>query len=95
MRLVHGLEGAGPLTLSLDYQPLQPSDIALGSTSDGYYAADSLTASRIEISSLTATQPLFTQTGTTTDKLLQAQGVYSIFMLGGAATPTGVFRRDR
>ena len=94
LRLVNGVEGSGPLTLSLDFQPLQPSDIAVGAAST-YYAADSTSASRIEISSLSATAPLFLQAGTTTDKLLQSQGVYTVFMLGGGVTPTGVFRRDR
>ena len=101
VRLVNGVAGAGPLTLSLDYQPLQPSDIDVGAAST-YYAADSSSASRIEISSLTATAPLLTQTGSTTDKLLLSQGIYSVFMLGGAVNPitaaqvpTGVFRRDR
>jgi hypothetical protein len=82
------------MTLSLDFQPLQPSDITVGNASS-YYAADSTTATRIEISSLTATTPLFTQVGTTDGKLLQSQGVYTVFMLGGKATSEGVFRRDR
>jgi hypothetical protein len=33
--------------------------------------------------------------GTTDGKLLQSQGVYTVFMLGGKATSEGVFRRDR
>ncbi len=99
VRLVNGVAASGPLTLSLDYQPLQPSDIDVGVASS-YYAADATSASRIEVTSLTATASLFTQTGTTIDKLLQNQGVYTVFMLGGATsagaqTPTGVFRRDR
>ena len=92
VRLVNGLQGAGPLTLSLDYQPLQPSDIGVGEASI-YYTADSVTASRIEISSLTAS--LFTKSGTTSEKLLLPQSVYTVFVLGGSATPFGEFRRDR
>jgi hypothetical protein len=94
VRLVNGTLGESPMTLSLDFQPLQPSDITVGNASS-YYAADSTTATRIEISSLTATTPLFTQVGTTDGKLLQSQGVYTVFMLGGKATSEGVFRRDR
>ena len=100
VRLVNGALGESPMTLALDFQPLQPSDIALGLGSS-YYAADSTTATRIEISSLTATSPLFTQVGTADGKLLQSQGVYTVFMLGGAKDSanlpltTGVFRRDR
>ncbi len=94
VRLVHGAEGESPITLALDFQPLQPSDIVLGAGSS-YYAADSTTATRLEVTSLTATQPLFTQVGTTDGKLLQSQGVYTVFMLGGKAAAEGVFRRDR
>jgi hypothetical protein len=95
VRLVNGTLGESPMTLSLDYQPLQPSDITVGNAST-YYAADSTTATRIEISSLTSTEPLFTHGGHATDgKLLQSQGVYTVFMLGGKAASEGVFRRDR
>jgi hypothetical protein len=95
VRVVNGIYDAGVLTLSLDYQPLQPSDIAVGVASD-YYAADSTTAGRIEISSLTATQPLFTQVpSATTTRLLDPQGVYSVFLLGSQSAPYGVFRKDR
>ena len=95
VRLVNGTLGESAMTLSLDYQPLQPSDITVGNAST-YYAADSTTATRIEISSLTSTEPLYTTPATTTDgKLLQSQGVYTVFMLGGKAASEGVFRRDR
>ncbi|MBP6765309.1 MAG: DUF4397 domain-containing protein [Rubrivivax sp.] len=94
VRLVNGTLGESPMTLSLDYQPLQPSDITVGNAST-YYAADSTTATRIEISSLTSTEPLFFTVAATDGKLLQSQGVYTVFMLGGKAASEGVFRRDR
>lgn len=99
VRLVNGSDGAPPLTLSLDFQPLQPTDIAVGSGST-YYAADATSASRIEISSPSAATALFSQTGSSTDRLLQNQGIYTVFMLGGlnangVPVPTGVFRKDR
>ena len=94
VRRVNGTLGESAMSLSLDFQPLQPSDITVGNASS-YYAADSTTATRIEISSLTATSPLFTQVGTTDGKLLQSQGVYTVFMLGGKVASEGVFRRDR
>jgi hypothetical protein len=39
--------------------------------------------------------PLFTLTAATSSNLLQAQGVYTVFMLGGQTAPAGRLSRDR
>ncbi|CAD5373308.1 conserved exported hypothetical protein [Rubrivivax sp. A210] len=93
LRLVHGRNGVSPVSLTLDSQLLQPSDIVLGAAS-AYYAAPAATAAVVEISSQDSATTLFTR-GTVDTRLTQAQGVYTVFMLGGAATPQGLWIKDR
>ena len=94
IRLVNGVIGSTPQTLSLDFLPLL-TDIPGGESSPTYASANVAGASRIDITAIGAADSLFTQSATTTSALLQGQGVYTLFMLDGKATPTGVFRRDR
>jgi hypothetical protein len=93
IRLINGVAGSSPMTMSLDYLPLA-ADVAVGGVS-AYATANVAGASRIDITSTTSTDALYSVTATTTSALLQGQGVYTVFMLGGKSTPTGVFRRER
>ena len=52
-------------------------------------------SARLDITSPTAVDPLFTLTAATSANLLQAQGVYTVFMLGGQTVAAGRLSRDR
>jgi hypothetical protein len=102
IRLVNAVAGSEPMTLQLDFLPLA-SDVAAG-TASGYFTANSSGSARAEVSTLSAAEPLFVATASSNQPLLQAQGVYTVFMLGGATStsggtttqvPTGVLRKDR
>lgn len=90
LRLVHGLNNLnGSITLSADYSAVA-TDLAFGAAS----ATTSVPASttyRLEATSPVATTPLYLAT----DVTLQATHIYTVFMLGDAAAPAGVLRRDR
>lgn len=95
IRLVNGLALTEPLTMQVDYlTQTATSDIAQG-TASAYAAVTAAGSSRLDITSPTAVDPLFTLTAATSTNLLQAQGVYTVFMLGGQSTPAGRLSRDR
>ena len=66
------------------------SDVAYGNASS-YTQVTTATAARIEVTSPLSTTPLFLAK----DVALPSRGVFTVFMLGGASTPTGVLRRER
>lgn len=89
LRLIHGANGVGAITLSADFLALA-TDIPLGAGS-AYATTASGSAVRIDVTSASAVGPLFEQA----EVNLQGQSVYTVFLLGGNATPTGVIRKER
>jgi hypothetical protein len=92
VRLVNGINGSDPLTLSVDYLALA-SDVMAGAAST-YATANSNSSVQLQVTSATASEPLY-QTTSTTPFNLVGQGVYTVFMLAGNTTPTGIPRRER
>ncbi len=91
VRLVNGVAGSAPMTVSLDFKKLL-SDVAAG-TASTYYTAASTGSARLEVSTLN--DFLFATTAVSGQPLLKGQGVYTVFMLGGQAAPAGFLRQDR
>jgi Domain of unknown function (DUF4397) len=90
MRLLHMAFGAdSTLTLVKDYVGVA-SDVAYGNASS-YTQVTTATAARVEVTSPLNTTPLFLAE----DVALPSRGVFTVFMLGGASTPTGILRRER
>ena len=89
LRLVHGAATADALTLSVDYAALI-SDLAPGGSS-AFTTLTANSSARLDVSSVSAADALYSAT----DVNLQALGVYTVFILGGNGTPTGVLRKDR
>ncbi|MEO5733851.1 MAG: DUF4397 domain-containing protein [Rubrivivax sp.] len=89
IRLIHGVAGVGPLTLSVDFLALIP-DVPSG-TASGYGTVTSTTTAQVDVTSTSGSASLFSQTGVN----LQGQAIYTVFILGGNATPTGVIRKER
>jgi hypothetical protein len=96
LRLVNGLDGTDLTSLLLDSQSFaQTSDIASGFAST-YASVTALGTAQIQVTSAQVTAPLFTQTvASTAQSLLTAQGVYTVFILGGGDTPAGRLTKDR
>jgi hypothetical protein len=90
MRLLHMAPGLNAnLTLVKDYVAVA-TDVAYGNASSYSQVANSNDA-RIEVTSPLTVDPLFLSE----DAVLASRGVYTVFILGGAATPTGILRRER
>lgn len=90
LRLVHGVGGLGSgLTLTLNYGVVV-NDQAEGTASTPV-AVTAGSSNTIEVSSPLSSSALYSGT----DLTLAAQGVYTLFMLGGSTAPVGVLRRDR
>ncbi len=95
IRIVNGTGGVDPLTMQVDYlTQTATSNIASG-TASSYATIVSTGSSRLDITSPSAIDPLFTTTAATGTNLLQPQGVYTVFMLGGQSAPSGRLSRDR
>jgi hypothetical protein len=95
IRLVNGLALTEALTMQIDFlTQTATSDIAAG-TGSAYATTTAAGSNRLDITSPTASEPLFTLTAASGANLLQAQGVYTVFMLGGQSTPAGRLSRDR
>lgn len=95
IRLVNGLTGTDPLTMQVDYlTQTATSDIARG-TASAYATVAAAGSTRLDITAATAVDPLFTLTAASGASLLQAQGVYTVFMLGGQTAAAGRLSRDR
>jgi hypothetical protein len=89
VRLVHGLAGVDPLTLSVDYLALATDQ--LSGAASAYATTNAANSVRIDVTSASAPAALYSAT----EVNLQGQGVYTVFMLGGNAAPTGVIRKER
>lgn len=90
MRLLHMAFGTdNTLTLVKDYVGVA-SNVAYGNASS-YTQVTTATEARVEVTSPLSTTPLFLAE----DVALPSRGVFTVFMLGGASTPTGVLRRER
>lgn len=95
IRLVNGLTLGEPLTMQIDFlTQTATSDIAAG-TGSAYAITGAAGSNRLDITSPTAAEPLFSLTAASGANLLQAQGVYTVFMLGGQTVPAGRLSRDR
>ncbi len=89
IRLVNAASTTDPLTLSVDFAALV-SDVPVG-TASSFATGTANTTARLDVTSSAGIDSLFSET----DVNLQSFGVYTVFMLGGNATPTGVLRKDR
>lgn len=89
VRLVHGLAGVDPLTLSVDYLALATDQVS--GAASAYATTNAASSVRIDVTSASAAAALYSAT----EVNLQGQGVYTVFMLGGNASPTGVIRKER
>lgn len=89
-RLLNALAGeAGTVSAVLDYTVVAGNVAYPGASS---YALISPTGgSRLEVTSTTLPGSLYLNTDTT----LSADAVYTLYLVGGAAAPTGVLRKDR
>lgn len=90
MRLLHLADGVGSaLTLVKDYVGVA-NDVPYSNASS-YTLVTSATAARIEVTSPLSVTPLFLAE----DVSLPSRSVFTAFMLSGAASPTGILRRER
>lgn len=95
IRLINGLTLSEPLTMQIDFlTQTATSDIAAG-TGSAYATTAAAGSNRLDITAPTSADPLFSLTAASGANLLQAQGVYTVFMLGGQNTPAGRLSRDR
>ena len=95
IRIVNGTGSVDALTMQVDYlTQAATSNIASGAAST-YATIISTGSARLDITSPSAIDPLFTTTAATGTSLLQPQGVYTVFMLGGQTAPSGRLSRDR
>ena len=90
MRLVHGIAGlADTLSLTVDYNSIAGS-VPYGRAS-AYTSAPSTSTGRIQVDAPSRTASVYLET----DVVLSSQAVYSVFVVGDAASPTTIVRRDR
>ena len=90
MRLVNGVTGAATaLTLNADFSVIA-SNVQPGQASATALVTGN-SAMRLEVTSPLTQQSLYLQT----DLSIPGAGVYTLFMLGDAAAPVGLLRRDR
>ncbi len=89
IRLLHGIDGINPLTLSVDFLALIP-DVPSG-TASAYGTVTATTTGQVDVTSTSGSASLFSQTAVN----LQGQAIYTVFILGGNPTPTGVIRKER
>nr|WP_316644245.1 DUF4397 domain-containing protein [uncultured Roseateles sp.] len=98
MRLINGVSGQGGLTMAVDFSAVA-NNVAVGGSSD-FALVPSNSAARIDVTSGLSGSTLYSSSTTTTNgtattiNILQ-QGVYTLFMLDGAASPSGALRRER
>lgn len=89
IRLVHGAPTADLLTLAVDYA-VTAADVAQGSAS-GFVSIASGEERRLDVTAASAADAIYSAE----DTRIQAGAVYTVFALGGNATPTGLLRKDR
>ena len=91
LRLLNAMNGMSsyPLTLTVDYEAVL-SDVAAGTISDPV-SLNANDAATMEVSSALSSTALYSLT----DTALSAQGVYTVFMFGTSAAPSGALRKER
>ena len=90
IRMINGLTGNAPaLTLTADFSPVASN--VLPGTASPYGTATGSSSVRLDVTSATSFTPLFTDSGLN----LPANAVFTMFVLGDAATPQHALRRDR
>lgn len=91
LRLLNAMNGMAsfPLTLTVDYEAVL-SDVAAGTISDAV-SVTANDAATLEVSSALSSTALYSLT----DTALTAQGVYTVFMFGTSAAPSGALRKER
>ncbi len=86
LRLVNAVEGpSGPLSLSADFAP-----VAAGAAS-ACGGIDATTTAQLSVSAVGTAAPLFSAV----DQTFVAAANCSVFLVGGAASPVGIVRKDR
>lgn len=93
IRLLNGVASLDPLTMLVDYGAVSASSNVIAGTASAYTQIASNTGAQIEVDSPTL-GPVYLTTRTNGDALV-GQGVYTVFILSGKATPTGTLRNER
>jgi hypothetical protein len=94
MRLVNGITGAAtPLTLDAAFAVIA-SNVAPG-TASGYAVVASSTALQLDVFSPASLTPIYSSSTSSTPLSVPGNAVYTLFMLGDAAAPIHLLRRDR
>ena len=90
IRVINSMSGLGePISLAVNYSP-EASSIALGSAS-AFSTVSAGTTVQLGVTDATTSSTLYTNTAAS----LASQGVYTLFMFGGAAAPVGTRIADR
>jgi Domain of unknown function (DUF4397) len=90
LRLVNAVDGlGGPLSLSADFAPV--ADSVLAGTASVYGGIDATTTAQLSVSAAGTAAPLFSAV----DQIFAAAANYSVFLVGSAASPVGIVRKDR
>ena len=94
LRLFNGVTGAAP-PLSLDAAfAVIASNIAPG-TASGYSVVAASTALQLDVLSATSLTPVWSSSTLSTPLSVPGNSVFTLFMLGDAAAPVALLRRDR
>jgi hypothetical protein len=84
---VEGL--SGPLSLSADFAPV--ADGVAAGTASAYGGVDATTTAQLSVSAAGTAAPLFSAV----EQTFVAAANYSVFLVGSAAAPVGIVRKDR
>jgi hypothetical protein len=97
IRLVHGAEGYPSLNMDVDNLTIF-TQLGYGMASSFVNVAPNSGNALMEVTSSLSNEPVYTSArpnSSTTGVSLDAQNVYSLFILGGGVTPRGILRRER
>lgn len=96
IRLVHGAERDTTLSLAVDSVSVS-SEVPIGTGSSFSQVATNSGNALIEVTSALSNTPLYStaKSSGSTGVSIEAQGVYSVFMLDGNSTPRGLLRKER
>lgn len=90
LRLVHVIAGLdAPLALTLDFSPVA-DDVAPG-TASAAAEVDAVSLGTLTVTATGLAQPVWSAA----EQVLEADGVYTLFIVGPASAPVGILRRDR
>jgi Domain of unknown function (DUF4397) len=91
VRLVHAMSGlTDPISLSVNFVPVV-TDVSQGDASSYDSGIAATTTGALSVTDTTTSQQLYSQSPVT----FASQGVYTLFMFGSTASPTGVLSQDR